>query len=264
MGYGAGAFLRGVDVLVLLALGVAFAREPSDSAPVAPLDPPRVDGGMPAGQGGGGQGSNSQGRAGRDAPPPAQPAWETKLFFEPQLGGFAYVGSGGTTTGVSVGAQAGLRYWQTRRERPRWRGEARVAGAYVLSTGDTSGMDFRVGNFIGPYWKHFGVETGPDVFWNQYEFGATRLDGSLGLAWPLTAKAWTDDLSAWAGVEPAWLADETRRVDWSEATLPGFGHEFTYRAGVGATLGGLSLSLGYSYKITAGGDQHGLSVGVNI
>ena len=164
---------------------------------------------------------------------PQTPAWETKLFAQPVVGGTVFSSGGSTTTAVSLGAEAGLRYWQTRRKTPRWRGVARVAGAYVLSSGDSSGMDVRVGNFIGPAWKSVGLSTGPDLFWNRYQYGSIELDPTLGLAWPLTATAWTQAFDVWAGVEPAWLSNADRRVDWSTQDVPGFGHEFTYRAGLG-------------------------------
>lgn len=198
------------------------------------------------------------------SPAPQVPAWETKLYAQPLVGGSAFSSGGTVTTAVSLGAEAGLRYWQTRRKTPRWRGVARIAGNYVLASGDSSGMEARLGNFIGPAWKSVGLQTGPDLFWNQYQYGAIELDPTVGLAWPLTATAWTQAFDVWAGVEPAWLSNPDRRVDWSTQDVPGFGHEFTYRGGLGLDFGKVGLSLGYSYRITAGGGQHGLSAGIQL
>ncbi|MCK6505391.1 hypothetical protein L6R53_18665 [Myxococcota bacterium] len=192
------------------------------------------------------------------------PGWETKLYAQPRVGGLLFSDGERTATGVSIGAEGGLRYWQVGRPRPVLRGVARVAGDYVLTTSDAAGMELRVGNQLGPYWKNVGLQTGPDLFWNRYSFGQVDLDPTVGLAWPLTALAWTRGLSVYGGAEPAWLSNPDRRVDWSEQAVPGFGHEFTWLGGVGVDVGGLSLSLGYRYRITAGGGQHGVSAGISL
>ena len=238
-------------MLLTCLLGAALA---APASPAAPEQPPE---GRPA----------PATQASADKPTDTKgPGWESKLYAEPRLGGFMFTSGGQTSTGVSIGAEAGLRYWQVRHPRPVLRGVTRVAGDYVLTTSAASGMELRLGSFLGPYWKYAGIQTGPDLFWNKFSFGSVDLDPTVGVAWPLTVGAWTgqQELSVYGGVEPAWLTNPDRRVDWSEQSVPGFGHEFTYRAGVGAQVGGLALSAGYSYRITAGGGQHGLSVGVGL
>lgn len=192
------------------------------------------------------------------------PGWETKLYAQPQVGGFLFNSGGTTYTGARLGAEAGIRYWQTRGKTPRLYGKTRTQGHWVLSTGDVSGIEARVGSFMGPRWKNFGVQVGPDVFWNKYSFGNVALDPSAGVGVPLTATAWIDQFQIYGGVEPAWLFTESRRVDWSQTDAPGFGHEFTYRAGAQLKLNGLGLGVGYTYRITAAGEEHGIGVGISI
>ncbi len=194
----------------------------------------------------------------------APKSWQVDPYVLPRVGGFVFTDGNRTVSGASLGAEAGLRYNQLNRPLPRWRGVARVAGDYVLTTSDASGMEARVGNLLGPFWKHVGAQTGPDLFWNQYTLGSQTLDPTLGLAWPVIGRAWNKSLSAYGGVEPAWLSNADRRVDWSSEPVPGFGHEFTWLGGVGFTVGDLGLSVGYRYRITAAGGQHGLSAGVSI
>lgn len=194
----------------------------------------------------------------------APKAWSVEPYVLPRVGGFVFSDGQRTVSGASLGAEAGLRYNQVNRPVPRLRGVARVAGDYVLTTSDVSGMELRIGNLLGPFWKHLGAQTGPEVFWNRYTLGSQTLDPTVGLAWPLIGRAWNDSLSAYAGVEPAWLSNADRRVDWSTEPAPGFGHEFTWLGGFGFRVGDLGLSLGYRYRITAAGGQHGLSAGVAI
>jgi len=192
------------------------------------------------------------------------PPWRVQPFAQPVLGGFLFRSGGQTSSGLSIGAEAGLRYWQTHQAKPRLRGMTRAIGTYVLRTGDARGEEVRLGTFLGPTWDHFGLQTGPDGFWDRYQLGGASLDPTLGLAWPVTALAWTDAFSVYAGLEPAFLTNPDRRVDWSQQAVPGFGDELTYRAGLGFDVGGLGLSVGYTYRITAQGGQHGLSAGMSL
>lgn len=239
-------------------IGAALAAPPASVLPVVLPDSQRE---LPKDDD---KGSGSKAKT--DSADRKGPGWETKLYAEPKIGAFVFSDGQQTSTGASIGAEAGLRYWQVQRPFPRLRGVARVAGDYVLTTSDASGVEARVGNFLGPYWQSVGLQTGPDLFWNRFTFGGNTLDPTIGLAWPVLARAWTkkSELSVYGGVEPAWLSNKDRRVDWSEQKVPGFGHEFTYRAGLGIRVGGLSLAAGYSYKITAFGGQHGISAGVAL
>ncbi len=214
-----------------------------------------------------GDGPEAPPDAGQGQTPVAQSPskWETRTYLRPR-GGLSMVSTGnGTSSALSLGAQAGLRYWETGRDLPRLMGNARVQGDYLVGSNDVSGMEIRVGNFIGPRWKFVGIQTGPDVFWSQYTYGSLSLDPTLGLGWPVLAFADLDVLSLYGGVEPAFYFNPDRaRVDWSTEDAFGFGHEFSYMAGASLNGGGVRLNFGWVYRITAIGAQQGLSLGVRV
>ena len=109
------------------------------------------------------------------------------------------------------------------------------------------------------------LQTGPDFFWNEYQWGATELAPTAGVGWPLSAATGLGVVSLNAGVEPAWFISSDRpSVEWSDQTLPGFGDEFTYTAGAAVSLDPMRLSIGYRYTLTAFGAQKGLGVGLKI
>jgi hypothetical protein len=86
------------------------------------------------------------------------------------------------------------------------------------------------------------------------------LDPSIGVEVPVVATLSGETLSAFAGVSPAYLMNEDRRVDWDKETIPGFGHEFTYMGGVSGRFNGLKLSAQAQYRVTAAGPIPSFSV----
>lgn len=193
------------------------------------------------------------------------PGWGSETYLRPQAGVSAWAGSGGgTSTAANVGAVGGMYYWQNESRSPIIQGQARARGTKVFGSGVT-GTDIHVGNFIGPSWSSLMLQTGPDVFWNEYQFGATTLAPTLGLGWPLMASTGLGSVSVSAGVEPAWFISSDRpSVDWSSQSVPGFGDEFTYTAGAGVSIDPARLSLSYRHTVTAFGAQKGLGVGLKI
>ncbi|MFT5679347.1 MAG: hypothetical protein ACI8RZ_000251 [Myxococcota bacterium] len=192
-------------------------------------------------------------------------SWASEAYLRPQGGVSAWAGTGGgTSTALNVGAVAGMYYWQNESRSPILQGQARASGAKVFGSGVT-GTDLHIGNFIGPSWSSLMLQTGPDFFWNEYQFGATTLAPTLGLGWPLTASTGLGAVSVNAGVEPAWFISSQRpSVDWDSQSVPGFGDEFTYTVGGGVSIDPARLSLSYRYTVTAFGAQKGLGVGLKI
>lgn len=207
-----------------------------------------------------------------EAPPPTGPAaapprrqWDSSFYLRPRAGGAIYSSGGQTHSAISLGAQAGLRYTERKARDPRLFGHARVLGDYLTGSNDVSGLELRLGNFIGPWYGIVGAQTGPDVFWSRYRWGAVTLDPTLGLAWPVMGFVDIDVLQLFGGVEPAFYFNPDRaRVDWSQTDAFGFGHEFTYMAGAALGSGGLQLSATWSYRITAFGPQQGIAVGFRL
>jgi hypothetical protein len=194
------------------------------------------------------------------------PSWQSEPYLTPEVGLSSFTSGGKTSAALSIGAQAGLRYVRVDRDRPWINGRTRLAGAWLVGSGGASGYDARLGSFLGPKWEHFGVQAGPDLFTNQYQWGGVVLDPTLGVGLPVTATQAGELFTLSAGVEPAWLSNEDRRVDWDavDAALPGFGHEFAYRAGVGVSASFAAVSLSYLYRITAGGVEQGFGLGLRL
>lgn len=198
-------------------------------------------------------------------PKKKEPHWESEPFLRPE-GGAQLNTSGGTPTAfVTLGAQAGFRYWRVGDPPPRWQGQTRVRGAYGTGSGVQS-IDARIGSFIGPTWGAFGVQFGPDLFWNELlNPGPADLDPSVGVEFPVIASyAVSKSLHIYGGISPAWLANPERSVDWSEVALPGFGGEFAYLAGVSVSFGSVHVGLNYSYRIVATGGQQNIGLGFNL
>jgi len=191
--------------------------------------------------------------------------WGTEPYLRPQAGLSAWAGaSGATSTALNLGAVGGLYYWQNESRSPIVQGQARARGLKVFGNG-VSGTDIRVGNFVGPSWSSLMVQTGPDIFWNEYQWGATELAPTVGVGLPLVASTGLGPISINAGIEPAWfIVSERPSVDWDTESMTGFGDEFTYSAGGGVNIDPMRLTVNYRYTVTAFGGQKGLGVGLKI
>ena len=194
-----------------------------------------------------------------------QEDWKFRPFFKPEGGLSAWTSSSGqTSTAVSLGAQAGLYFWQTQRKRPRIEGLTRARGVQLFGSGAT-GTELRLGAFAGPAWGKVRLQTGPDIYWDRYQWGAVTLAPTTGLAWPVQATASLSALTLLAGVEPSFfLRSERPSVDWDTQDGFGFGDEFTWFVGgnVGTNVAGLNVT--YSQTTTAFGVQRGFGVGVRV
>jgi hypothetical protein len=130
--------------------------------------------------------------------------------------------------------------------------------------GDAQGMDLRLGSFLGPSWRFLLLQAGPDVFWNRWEFGGHVLDPTVGVGLPITATVPVGPLTLLAGMEPSWLANEARRVDWSTVDEFGFGHEFSSLLGIGLRVDSFGIFAGYTRRVVRDGVQQGISLGMNV
>lgn len=193
------------------------------------------------------------------------PGWENGLYARPQLGGSTYTSADDvTTSALGIGGEGGLRYWQVDKPYPRLRGRTRVQLQYLISSGSVEGMDVKVGSFIGPTWKYLGFSTGIDVFWNRYVWNEVPLDPTVGIGVPAIVTAGSDKVGVYGGIEPAYIFNEDRRVDWSETDDIGFGHQFTVMTGVHVRIDTVVVGVGYSRTVTVSGVHQGYGVSLNF
>lgn len=260
----------------LFALSLALAAPPAappttpPTAPGAftprpPLDHPTLAESARVASKGSTKGSTS-GSGGKKKKQQKQgPHWQTDYYLQPGGGVQVYGQNGQTTTVATVGDDAEVTYAYVNAGLPRWQGYSRVRGQ-VMASGDSSqGLELRAGSFIGPQWKVLGLTSGLDVFWNRWTYGSQVLDPSLGAEVPVLASADLGKVDVYAGVAAAWLQEESRRVDWEQENLPGFGHEFAYMVGASGRIAGVRVGLNAQYRITAAGPvtSGGLTAGVD-
>lgn len=194
-----------------------------------------------------------------------QPEWRTRPYLQP-IGGASSFSDGQTTTSsVYVGGQAGLMYRQVHKPFPRLKGNARLQGAYSFNSNDVRGIDLRIGNFLGPQWKHVGIQTGPDLFRSSYQYGDVTLAPTGGLAWPAIVTGRMKQVSVYGGAEPAWyLGDARPGVDWSKTDSVGLGDEFSWLAGAGLSLGKVRVGIDYRRRTTAFGTDSVIGANVSM
>ena len=191
-------------------------------------------------------------------------AWKKKFYARPALSGSSFTSLDGTTTSaLGVGGEGGLRYWEIGKPFPRLRGRTRATLKYVMATNAT-GVEAKVGSFMGPWWKYFGVESGLDVSWDRYEWNGIQLDPTMGYGIPIIATTGVDFISVYGGFQPTFLSTPERRVDWSETDEFGFGHQFSTFTGVHITIDDMSVGVGYSRTVTAFGVQQGYNLSLNL
>jgi hypothetical protein len=196
--------------------------------------------------------------------------WGQDFYARPSLGASTYTVTGGTPiTAVALGGEVGVRYWQRKRSNPIYAGRTRAVAHYIVSSGNATGMEVKLGSFMGPQWlgrggTYFGLSSGLDVFWNKYEFGDVELDGTLGVGVPVKAFTGVKMVGVFAGFEPAWVDNEERQVNWSKQQAFGFGHQFSTFMGGQVNLGGMSVGVSYTRTITAYGVQQGYGISMNL
>jgi hypothetical protein len=198
------------------------------------------------------------GQAEEPAPPPpgetpVRVPWQPTPYLRPVVGYSRFSGEGGAYGGLQLGATGGLALWKAPvLERTR------VLVAWT--TGSLSGIDLRLGSFAGVEQEWWGLSFGPDLFWNRCSTaGADLLAPSLGLDFPLDLHLGPEKVYALGGLVPAVLFEPARRAD--EALL---GHEFGWRAGIGAHFGRVGLNLQYSRRTVAGGALSGWGVSLSF
>ena len=168
-------------------------------------------------------------------------------------------GDGGVLIAPHIGAQAGLKFNQKKRQRPRLGGITRVSYTRAFSLNANS-TDVRVGLFAGPSWKYLRLRTGPDYFYNVAQWGDTQVPEVSGLAWPAEVRFGKPKFQLTGGVQPSFYRGDAREsVDWGETDAVGIGDEMTvYAAFSAGRLARVQLSV--SQTTTAYGTQRGAGI----
>jgi hypothetical protein len=189
----------------------------------------------------------------------ASPGWEVEPYWRPVAGLNAYSSGGSTWVGARMGATGGVYYWKS-----PLLGRTRATGSWTTGSG-VSGLEFRLGSFMGPHQKYWGAEAGVDGFWNRFTAdGVDVIPGSVGIDLPVNIHLGPQEFYGLAGITPAILFAPERRVDWSSTDAFGFGHEFAWQLGVGAHLGRFGAALTYSHRVVATGVNSGWGISLSI
>lgn len=193
--------------------------------------------------------------------------WRNEAYLRPSMGANVFTPEDGDPqTVMSLGGMGGIHYWEKGPRYPKMRGHARVAASYLTTGGPLSGLEGRIGNFMGPTWGTLGFTVGPDFFYNQFAYGNTVIPATGGMGVPFTVDANLEPFMLFAGIEPSWYFNDVReRRDWStQDGLPGFGHEFAYVAGAAVAVGGWMVGGSIRHSMTAYGEQNSFGVTANF
>lgn len=171
--------------------------------------------------------------------------------------------SGDTATSIVAGVDVGVKYW-----RKDWAGDLYAGGSYTTGDG-LNGYDLHLGDATGIRDKYWGATLGLEGFYNGYLYsnGSSAMKPSAGVAIPVELTAGPKEYYAFGGVTPSFLADASRRVDWSDPAYDGafgFGNEFEWHAGVGIKLKGVSGELGFAQSVTVAGVQNTPTVALSV
>jgi len=249
-------------MLVILISGLAFAvdapGEPSAAPHIVLSQPESVQMDRKGGKGPKGKKKGKRGKKHK------KEEWRHRFYARPSISGSSFTTpSGETSTALGLGGEGGVRYWEINKPFPRLRGRTRGTIEYIMST-NTTGMAVKFGSFMGPSWKHFGLESGLDLSWDRYEWNGMELDPTIGAGIPVIATTGIKGLSLYAGAQPTWVNNPDRVVDWDKSAHFGFGHEFSTFFGGSIGVDDMSLVIGYSRRVTAVGVQEGFGISANV
>ncbi len=188
------------------------------------------------------------------------PAWQVEPYWRPVAGLSSFTTSGGTWLAVRMGATAGVHYWKA-----PLLGRTRALATWTTGSQSASGLEARLGTFMGPHKEYWGVEAGVDLFWDRFSAaGVDLLPASAGIDLPLNLHLGPQQIYGLVGITPALLFAQERRVDWSSTDAFGFGHEFGLQAGAGAHVGRLGAALVYSRRVVVNGVYSGWSLSLSL
>jgi len=190
----------------------------------------------------------------------AKADWKNRFYARPLISASTFSdNAGNNTTAVGLGLEGGIRYWQVNKPNPRLRGRTRATAQYIVAS-ESNGMEVKLGSFMGPAWKYFGLESGLDISWDKYEWNGQTMEATMGYGIPLIATTGVSIVTVYGGFQPTFLSNPERRVNWSETDEFGFGHQFSTFAGIALAIDDMNLGLGYTRTVTALGLQQGYGI----
>jgi len=142
-------------------------------------------------------------------------------------------------------------------------GSTYVRYAHVFGS-QRSADDFRVGTIIGPKLSVFSLQAGVEIQHTRYSFNDRFYPGAWSLGVPMIMNLDVKVVDLYAGAIPAWFvgnADGRQPTDWSQSSVPGFGDEIDYVAGIGLHLGPIRVGVSSQTRVGAFGAETMVSLG---
>ncbi len=188
------------------------------------------------------------------APEPAE--WVARTFAAPDVGVAGVVQDLDEPFFLAFGGSAGIKLTQ---QGGWFFGAVRVHADWIIGT-DKRGHQVRVGLFGGLHHEWWGLELGVDGWRNRYALEDFILPASFGMDLPLQLAGGPRQLHAVVGIAPALVVLDERRVDWDQAEILGFGHEFKRWIGLQTRIKHVVLGLVYYQRQVHGELVQGFTV----
>ncbi len=165
-----------------------------------------------------------------------------------------------STTAITAGADAGIRYWKKKLQ-----GDLYVGGSYITAE-NLSGYDVHLGDQTGYRAKYWGAGGGVEVTYNgqtNTKTGKDVLAPALGAKIPVEIVVGPKKFYGKAGVTPAWYFDDSRKAT-AGGPVP-LGDEFEWHAAAGLKWEQFKGEIGFAQLITPVGTYNTptLNVGWN-
>ncbi|MDP6931416.1 MAG: hypothetical protein QGG40_00805, partial [Myxococcota bacterium] len=156
---------------------------------------------------------------------PVPTGWVLEPFIQPHLGVLQLDNGTQLNHAWIGGILAGIDYEEHGGTPPRFAGQTCLKSASVLAPDDTVADDLRLATNFGAWWSELGAGGGIEAGWSRASWNPGDLAPSASVTVPLYIQARVRGLEIMASVEPSWFIAKSRRVDWSQASLPGLGDE---------------------------------------
>ena len=191
------------------------------------------------------------------AEPAALPKeWEVKSFVSPDVGIAGATNENEEPFSLAFGGSFGVKALQ---HNGLFFGLARLHADWTIGV-DKRGHQVKLGIFGGLHTQWWGLEIGLDGWRNRYDLEDFSLAPTFGLDVPLQVAGGPRQAHVVAGVAVAAVTNPLRQVDWNQAQILGFGHEFKRWIGIQTRVKGIVLGLVYFQRQVQGELVQGFTV----